>query len=364
MIKEILLTGGPCGGKTTLLERAATHLREEYPGSHILTAPEIATQLFDSGFDLNSLNRNNFTKIHSIDFQEQLIKMHLDRRASLRRMAESTWPKQRVIILYDRGPLDQVAFLPKPEQIYSLMAENGWSLLEMSESYDAVIHMVSAANGAEGWYSSESNPHRYEKPAEARKKDNKLRDAYLSHPHYVYVDNRGDFFGKLKRGYDAIVDVIQNSTNEIERKWLVEPNWNYEQKSGYVRVGVEQHYYWPNAKDEYRVFKTKQRGGSVYWHTVKRGEGLSREEFNTAISPKEFDKILQKSPKKKSVYKTRDFFIYDGQRFEMDFIKSDGMHLLELELESEDQKVNLPYFLRFIEEVTEDPKYKNRNLAR
>lgn len=41
--------------------------------------------------------------------------------------------------------------------------------------YDAVVHMVSAADGAENFYASLSNEARYESVEEAIDKDKKLR---------------------------------------------------------------------------------------------------------------------------------------------------------------------------------------------
>ena len=47
--------------------------------------------------------------------------------------------------------------------------------------YDAILHMVTAADGAPEFYASLNNEARYESPEEAIEKDKKLREAYMSH---------------------------------------------------------------------------------------------------------------------------------------------------------------------------------------
>jgi hypothetical protein len=47
--------------------------------------------------------------------------------------------------------------------------------------YDGVLHMVTAADGAENFYASLSNEARYESLEEAVTKDKLLREVYMSH---------------------------------------------------------------------------------------------------------------------------------------------------------------------------------------
>ena len=45
--------------------------------------------------------------------------------------------------------------------------------------YNAVLHMTTAADGAEGFYTSENNPSRMEGVEEAKILDKKIREAWL-----------------------------------------------------------------------------------------------------------------------------------------------------------------------------------------
>jgi hypothetical protein len=48
---------------------------------------------------------------------------------------------------------------------------------------------VTAADGAEKFYDSATNDARYESIEEAREKDVRLREAYMTHPKWYLIDN-------------------------------------------------------------------------------------------------------------------------------------------------------------------------------
>ncbi len=60
--------------------------------------------------------------------------------------------------------------------------------------YDAVIHMVTAADGAQKFYASLSNEARYESIDQAVSKDKKLREAYMGHKQWIMIDNEHPSF--------------------------------------------------------------------------------------------------------------------------------------------------------------------------
>jgi len=64
--------------------------------------------------------------------------------------------------------------------------------------YDAVLHMVTAADGASKFYAALTNEARYESVSEAINKDKKLREAYMGHKNWVMIDNTAkDFLAKI-----------------------------------------------------------------------------------------------------------------------------------------------------------------------
>ena len=55
--------------------------------------------------------------------------------------------------------------------------------------YDSILHMVTAADGAQKFYASLSSEARFESTSEAIMKDKKLREAYMGHKNWVMIDN-------------------------------------------------------------------------------------------------------------------------------------------------------------------------------
>ena len=63
--------------------------------------------------------------------------------------------------------------------------------------YDNVVHMVSAAVGAEDFYTVEDHSARFEGLEMARERDRRAMEAWDQHPYVDIVDNRGNFDSKV-----------------------------------------------------------------------------------------------------------------------------------------------------------------------
>lgn len=69
--------------------------------------------------------------------------------------------RQEAVILTDRGLMDGSAYM-KPENWQTLLDEKGWNEVTLRDRrYDAVIHLVTAADGATDYYNLD-NAARYE----------------------------------------------------------------------------------------------------------------------------------------------------------------------------------------------------------
>ena len=84
------------------------------------------------------------------------------------------------VLLIDRGLMDSKAYVGD-ETFEVILEREGWTNTELRDHrYDAVIHMVTAADGAAEFYGYE-NEARFETPEEAIVRDKALRNAYLGH---------------------------------------------------------------------------------------------------------------------------------------------------------------------------------------
>lgn len=78
------------------------------------------------------------------------------------------------IIFFDRGVMDPKAYMDQ-ETWQTVLDESNWNQVYLRDKrYDAVIHMVTAADGAPEFYTLENNQARYEDAPTAIKVDMNL----------------------------------------------------------------------------------------------------------------------------------------------------------------------------------------------
>ena len=155
-IKRIVLTGGPCAGKTTALVRIIEHFSNL--GFKVFTVPEVPTMYSQGGWSYLTPN-------HDLYYEGELaiLRMQLALEDSFMRLAETC--TKPTFIVCDRGTLDISAYIDH-EMWEELCQKCGTNQNELRQRYDAVLHLVSAADGAEQYYTTATNSTRYEQANE------------------------------------------------------------------------------------------------------------------------------------------------------------------------------------------------------
>ncbi|MBQ9851382.1 MAG: GNAT family N-acetyltransferase [Ruminiclostridium sp.] len=160
----------------------------------------------------------------------------------------------------------------------------------------------------------------------------------------------------------------QAPTYEIERKFLIAyPDVSIlEAWPDMTRWEMVQTYLLSQPEDEVRVRQRTQDGISRWFHTVKRGEGIKRQEEEREITREEYQALLtQADPTKRVLHKTRYCLPYRGKLLEVDLYPFwQDQAVLEVELEQEDDLISIPPQLTVLREVTGDAAYKNAVLAK
>ena len=91
--------------------------------------------------------------------------------------------------------------------------------------YEAIIHMMTAADGARDFYKSMINGEaRYESFDEAKEKDELLRQAYMGHQKWILIKNSDciDFKDKIQKAKEAVLDVLGKMTGtHFHKKFLL-----------------------------------------------------------------------------------------------------------------------------------------------
>ncbi|ELR13223.1 uncharacterized protein ACA1_100600 [Acanthamoeba castellanii str. Neff] len=198
-VYTVVLTGGPCGGKSTALATLTKHLRAQ--GYEVYSVPEIPTLVFTAGVPtISSMNEEQL-----LAFEKQILTTQIQLEESMKKIA-SAMDKPTVILL-DRAALDISAYLP-----YSfwkkLLQDLDITEKQLRERYTAVVHLVTAANGAESYYTTANNAARTEGIEQARELDDKVKHAWIAHTRTFVADNTTDFPGKMQRVCSFLDDVL------------------------------------------------------------------------------------------------------------------------------------------------------------
>jgi hypothetical protein len=104
------------------------------------------------------------------------------------------------LILCHRGSLDPLAYwLDRGWQEDEFFAYTGTTREEHYRRYAAVIHLVTAADGAEHAYRRWPEAHRPETTEDSIRIDQLLQQVWSGHPHYYRINNMGrDWMAKSK----------------------------------------------------------------------------------------------------------------------------------------------------------------------
>src|SRR5262249_31686721 len=118
------------------------------------------------------------------------------------------------VLLCDRGAMDGLAYLP--DECWPRLLERAGVAAEDLQRrwYDAVVHLVTAAEGAEEQCHSLNNTTRYENVEQARNVDHRLRLAWRGPWRVEIIDNSTDFARKLDRAVEVVCRVVGLSRPE------------------------------------------------------------------------------------------------------------------------------------------------------
>ncbi len=358
-ITKIVITGGPCGGKSTALSKIQQEF--EQMGYTVLFVPETATELITGGVAPWTCGTN-------CDYQKCQLKLQLEKE-KLFELAASTMNKEKILIVCDRGALDNKAYMSNDDFNETLKYINS-NEVELRDNYDAVFHLVTAAKGAEEAYTLSNNSARTETIEQVRELDNKIISAWTGHPHLRVIDNSTDFENKIKRLLAEIASFLgEPEPFEIERKFLIEyPDIEWlEAQPNCQRVEIVQTYLKSPQGDETRIRQRGNDGNFIYFRTTKRKiSERKRIEIEKRLTKDEYLKLLlDVDTTKHQIRKTRYCLVYENQYFEIDIYPFwNDKAIMEIELRDENQEIIMPQNITVIKEVTDDDDYKNSSLAR
>nr|XP_049695082.1 TRPL translocation defect protein 14 isoform X2 [Helicoverpa armigera] len=287
------------------------------------------------------------------------------------------------LIICDRGAMDASAFISR-EKWEAMLSTNNWNCVELRDNrYNHIVHMLSAANGAEDFYSTEDHACRSEGVELARELDYNAAAAWIGHPYFDVIDNSTDFDLKMNRLIDCVCQRIGIDTgdrlnvNSKKRKFLVKspiapdsefPSFqDFDVVHNYLQSDVR--------KAQVRLRKRGQKGHWSYIHTLRKVHPINGQsvEVRTQLTHRDYLNLLpQRDEAHFTIFKKRRCFIYNNQYYQLDIYRQPshprcrGLVLLETYSAVYDKDTllaSLPKFLEIEREVTGDPAYSMYNLS-
>lgn len=197
---KIVITGGPSGGKTTLIEALKRELRKT-----VSVVPEAASIIYRGGFPRTKTINGRVTSQRAIYFLQR----------ELEDFAAGEFDQP--VIVCDRGSLDGLAYWPFDLNHFCNNLKTNIDF-ELSR-YDWIIHLDTAQEEA----FDTSNPIRTENYIEAFELNQKVKAAWKDHPHRLILAHENDFISKIEKA-TVLINLIAegNSLAAIHEKIKVQ----------------------------------------------------------------------------------------------------------------------------------------------
>ena len=357
-IKKIVFTGGPCSGKTTFTSRAEEIFAER--GYRVIIDHESATDLISGGISPATMGM--------YEFQKYCVALQLKKEEICIRAAEEI-QGDKVIIFIDRGLPDDLAYVGE-DAFREILKEFNIKVEDMNNRYDMVVHLVTSAKGKEEAYTYANNSARYESIDDARKMDDLALDAWKDHPNRVVIGNESDFEVKMRKAIQAVFEYLGDE-KPVEKflKYLVEVDDNIIDKikteQNYSNMHIEQYYLTSPKGIERRIRKRVRNGNELYSYSeAKYLSTNERIKSDKVLSSRQyFDYSSEIDPNLNAINKERYSFIKDDLFFKLDvfdFDKSKGLLSVQV---GEGQTVNIPDYIKVIQDVSNNEHFKNYHLA-
>ncbi len=357
MVKRIVLTGGPGSGKTSVLEKINQVYSSE--GYKVIIVPETATELMNNGITFKD------GSVSLLDFQELVLRLQLSKEEVVDRTIELSKNK-KVIVVYDRGTIDNTAYVNKEEfeEILTRL-NNVKSFSDLMNKYDLVINLV----GREDFYTTDNNKARSESVSEALELGNATLKCWLGHKKVKIVLPKDTIEEKTSEVLNTINELLDEKQVKRQEKYSVDLSKTNLDKIRDIgkSMYIEQSYLTSESNIEKRVRKILFNDCISYIFSVFM---IMKDGSKVIISEKQVDKKIYDSllefrdDKYDSIRKIRYYFSYNGEYFNLDIFEDNkDIGILEINI-GIDEDVVIPDFISMIEKVSDNELYFNKNIAR
>lgn len=297
------------------------------------------------------------------------------------------------VVLCDRGVLDGRAYVD--DSTWSKMLDEvGEDTQQLrDERYDAVVHLVTAAIGAEQYYTLENNAARTESREDATALDRRIRDVYRGAENHFVVPNEPEwsFSDKIDAAVDRVCAVVGVPVMGKRRyfslhqmpaelpvdteNFLIDYTYLAGPKGSRDRAQMRRHISPSKSLDEALASPVLARDYSLRQKRVAEADNAGFRENQRHIT--NFRRVnsrnyeLLKSRRRMGSLDSvrwRRVFMHDNSVYELDVmiqpsiqikLAVEGIGSDEMGADSAKDAVSVPPFLDIAEEVTGRPQYRS-----
>lgn len=351
---KIVLTGGPRGGKSSVIEEIKNKFSKE-ENTHVIIIPETATLLDKNGIPPVG------DKKKVLAFQDIVYTLQRAKETAVSNVIKAYNNDSIIFVIHDRGIMDNRAYL-EDEEFEDILKRYNDSELKIIDNYDLVLGLCSSSK-IEGEYETLSNPSRFETANEAILRDKRTLDCWKLHRNYKIIDATEIFEEKIELVLKEIENLANhNSEKKIQRYLFNTPfNLNALLKEDTAKFKQTNYYIHSEIKEEIHTLSEKRYNGySSYNLNIKKiiddKEITIKDEI---ITEEEARKILIHNVINRMENVIIYTFIRNCQVWRL--ILNDGKYFLEVETTPQHPTVELPDELSDAIFITNDYFYKLNN---
>lgn len=357
-LSKIVITGGPCAGKTTAMSWIQNAFTRK--GYRVLFIGETATEFIRGGVAPWTCRTN-------VEYQKCQMRLQMEKER-LFEQAASTMDVDKILLVCDRGLLDNRAYM-NDEEFAEVLQDIRSNEVELRDNYDAVFHLMSAAKGAEEFYTTANNAARTESVEQARELDDKLIAAWTGHPHFRVIDNATEFSVKMHRLIAEISTFLgEEAPYLLQKKYRIEmPNLAALASLPNCEViDIIQTYLRSPSGKELRIRQRGKDGHYIYFEKMLRNPADPKAvSIERRLDKDEYLKLLMEAdPSMRQIRKRRYCLTQNNRYYEIDIYPFwPDFAVLKVPLRAEEEEAVLPDFAKVLEDITDDPCYTNLALA-
>lgn len=189
---KIAVIGGPKGGKSDFMSviKRNLHNKKEEGKYKCIIVPETAREVLKNIMAFDEVEREFF---QNCIFNRQVFK---EKEAET---AKQAFKDKQIVTICDRGIMDNKAYLDDDEYFRYMVKNAGTSEIEILDSYNLVLYLVSSAKLDNDTYEDGQDDVREENKKLAYELDEKTIKAWLGHRNIVIIKPEEDFNVKLSK---------------------------------------------------------------------------------------------------------------------------------------------------------------------